>query len=159
MLGAPEQTLHPGIQALVHHQVAAARVGEAVLDLLGGPPAVQPDADAAHAGRPEQRHQPVRRVVGEDRQPVARAQPEAVAQGVAGAEDAVGELAVGDAALALDHAVLVAAQRGVRDLLPQALLAVLEVLERASPHQLLLDLEGGAAGGERGDGLVVGHGA
>ena len=40
-------------QALVDHEKAAARIDEPVLDLLGGPPAVQPHADAACGRRAE----------------------------------------------------------------------------------------------------------
>jgi hypothetical protein len=154
---ASQQPLDPGPQPFVHHQEAAAGVREPVLDLFGSPPAVQPHAHAAHTARSEQRHQPVGGVVGEDRQPIAAGEPEAVAQGVPGAEDPARELPVADAPLTLNQAVLVPAKPCVHDLFAQILLTILEVLERSPGHGLLDDLEGSPGAGERCYGLFVGH--
>jgi hypothetical protein len=54
-----EQRLDAREQALVDDEEAAARVDEPVLELLGGPPAVEPDADAARRRGAEQRDDPV----------------------------------------------------------------------------------------------------
>jgi hypothetical protein len=84
----PEQRLDAREQALVDDEEAAARVDEPVLELLGGPPAVESHADAARGRGAEQRDDPVGAVVGEDRDAIALREAVIARERVRGAPDA-----------------------------------------------------------------------
>jgi hypothetical protein len=151
---------HALVQVLVHDQVTAARVAQAVRDLLAVPPAVQADGDRAGRGRAEQRDQPLGTVERQDADAVALLEAVLLDQRVRGAPDELAELAVAEAAFAVDEEFLVAVrEHRVVHLLAHRTLALLEHAQGSAPYILDHDFQHSAGRLEQGARLLVLHAA
>ena len=137
----------------VGHEDLRPAVVEAVQDLVGLPPAVEPDQDRPQVDRGPEGQAPLGVVGRQDRDPVPMADPRVVGQRRSHAVGLPYEVAVGDPPVALDDELLVAPVGGGLGHLPQRAHAVLvdlhldavddvgRDLERPSrPRQLLSDL-------------------
>src|SRR5262249_17502564 len=150
-----EQRLDAREQPLVDDQEPAARIDEPVLELLGGPPALETHPAAPPGGRADKPADPVRAVVREDREAVSLREAVVARECARGTPDAAREIAVAEAPRALDQEVDIAARRGRGDLVAQRALAILEHLHRATAHRLGDDLERRSGRGEIADDVVV----
>ena len=155
----PEVPGHPGESPGIGHEDRGPAVLEAVVDLVGVPPAVEPNEDGAEVDGGPERRAPLGVVLAEHGHPVALA--DALRRKPGGQGVGVGEeLGEGDAAVAVDDELLVPVghperlgqEPEVGEPVPVDLHG--RAVDLVGDH----DLEGPAGAGERGPGLRCGHG-
>ena len=142
-VGGLVEPVGDALEALgVGDEHGGARVLQAVEDLVGLPPAVEPDEDGAARHRGPEREAPLGVVLAEDRHPVAGADAAAVGEGAGHAVGLLDEAAEAVAAVAVDEegGVVAPLDRGLRDLAERPH-AVLVDLQRAAEDVLGHDLE------------------
>ena len=139
-----------GLTLLVDECDPGARVGQAVGELLAGPPGVEGNGDGADGDRGPERHHPVGQVPHGDGNPVAGSHTESVDQLVAECRHGAEVFGEGDPLVLVDEKVLVAVEGGQLEDGAQARRADFQVRVGIPRMTTSSISKGTARGGQRG---------